>query len=226
MRKTVSSIENQTFKNFEVWIVDGMSSAETQTYLAQLKAPFYAISENDSGIYEAMNKGVAMSHGKWLYFIGAGDVFESPTVLEEIFNNKIEPEIQVLLGNIAYDSEVPIKPIFSSNWSFLLWFKNTVHHQSVFYKREIFNRKAFDPTLKVLGDYELNLSLFISSTRAKKIPLLIANCELNGLSKRYNYQLYKEEYQLKIKHAHFFFRPFFFGISILKFWIRKLTSIF
>ena len=226
MQKTIESIAIQTFKDVEVWVVDGGSSAETQNYLAQLKTPFFAISEKDQGIYDAMNKGVARSQGEWLYFIGAGDIFESPTVLEEVFKYTIEPETQILLGNIVYDAGSIKKVAFFSKWTRLLWVKNTVHHQSIFYKHEIFNQQTYDPNLKVLGDYELNLSLFIKKVNVKKYPLFIANCELNGLSKMYNYQLYREEYQLKIKHAHAILKPFFFGMFILKFLIRKTISFF
>ena len=129
MQKTIESIAIQTFKDVEVWVVDGGSSAETQNYLAQLKTPFFAISEKDQGIYDAMNKGVARSQGEWLYFIGAGDIFESPTVLEEVFKYTIEPETQILLGNIVYDAGSIKKVAFFSKWTRLLWVKNTVHHQ-------------------------------------------------------------------------------------------------
>ena len=61
MQKTVESIANQNYNNFEVWIIDGNSSEQTQEYLKTQLPPFYFLSEKDDGIYDAMNKGILKS---------------------------------------------------------------------------------------------------------------------------------------------------------------------
>ena len=66
----MQSIQSQSLKDFEVWIVDGNSSGEMQAYLKTLLPPFNFISEQDRGIYDAMNKGISQSKGEWLFFSG------------------------------------------------------------------------------------------------------------------------------------------------------------
>ena len=67
----------QRFTDYEVWIIDGASTDGTQEYLKTLDQRFNFISEEDSGIYNAMNKGIEKSKGEWLYFLGADDKFLS-----------------------------------------------------------------------------------------------------------------------------------------------------
>ena len=81
MIKTVDSIKNQNFKDYEVWIIDGGSSKDTFDYLTKLKAPFFYQSEADQGIYDAMNKGIKLSRGDWFYFLGTGDTLKEKHTL-------------------------------------------------------------------------------------------------------------------------------------------------
>ena len=132
----MKSIQNQNFENFEVWIIDGASTDGTQEYLKTLGPRFNYISEKDSGIYDAMNTGIKKSLGEWLYFLGSDDRFSNDSVLEEVFSTKCDEEIQILVGNIEYSKGLRFQSEFSSK----LWYKNTVHHQSVFYKKELLQR--------------------------------------------------------------------------------------
>ena len=168
-----------------------------------------------------MNKGIDLSIGAWLYFLGAGDLLKRDTVFENIFKDEIETNTHLLLGNVEYDSYDLKKRVFYSKWSRLLWLKNTVHHQSIIYKKEVFEHQKYDTSLQVLGDYDLNLFLFKNDTKVKKYHTIIANCELNGISKTYNASLYKEESVLKVKNSHLIFKPFFYFLSVLKFFLKN-----
>ena len=80
LQESIKSIKNQTFKDFEVWIIDGGSSLETQNYLNLLEKPFFYQSRLDKGVYDAMNNGVELAKGKWLYFLGSGDVLHNKNI--------------------------------------------------------------------------------------------------------------------------------------------------
>ena len=167
-----------------------------------------------------MNKGIDLSVGTWLYFLGAGDYLKRDTVFKNLFKDEIETNTHILLGNVEYDSDDLKKKVFYSKWSRLLWLKNTVHHQSIIYKKEVFEHQKYDTSLQVLGDYDLNLFLFKKGIKVKHHHIIIANCELNGISKKYNASLYREEYALKVKNSRFIFKPFFCFISLIKFLLK------
>jgi len=216
LKKTVDSIKVQEFQDFEVWVVDGNSSKETQEYLKKLAAPFFYQSQNDTGIYDAMNKGVSLSTGAWFYFLGAGDCIENASILSTVSEN-LNFNLDVLYGNIRYD-----KTQFISKFNRLLWIKNTLHHQSVFYNKNLFAKINYETSYKVLADYHFNLNLYCKKIKAKKIDAIISNCNKEGISKKYNWSLYREELKLKKAHISSVFHPLLLLLVVLKFIFRKL----
>ena len=216
MRKTVDSIKTQTFRDFEVWIIDGNSSKETQEYLSKLEVPFFYQSKTDKGIYDAMNKGVSFSKGEWLYFLGAGDLLENKNILN-LVSNKLNLDLDILYGNIRYDTTK-----FKSKFSYILWIKNTLHHQSVFYNKKLFSEINYKISYKILADYDFNLNLYCKNINAEKMDAIISNCDKEGVSKDYNWSLYREELKLKSARTNSVFYPFFFLLVAFKFIFRKL----
>jgi len=174
-----------------------------------------------------MNKGISLSRGKWLYFLGSDDSLKDDTTLENIAI-ELQSNFDVVSGKIQYlftnsDSRQIKKRngIFSSKWSKKLWIKNTVHHQATFYKRELFDENQYNTNYKVLADYEINLRLFKNKKRVKTIPNIIAFCNSKGISKNYNWSLYKEEIKFKTKLSSKLLWPLFFKIALLKFLFKK-----
>src|SRR5467141_248713 len=83
IRRTIESILSQTPDLFEYIIVDGKSTDNTFATIEPYKNEIIFISESDRGVYDAMNKGIDRSSGKYLYFLGAGDSLR-PAVLENV----------------------------------------------------------------------------------------------------------------------------------------------
>lgn len=174
-----------------------------------------------------MNKGIALSKGNWLCFLGADDRLINSLVLEKIAT-ELKPNIDVVSGKIQYhftesDSRQikKSKGVFSSSWTWRLWIKNTVHHQATFYQRRLFLNRQFDTSYNVLADYEFNLVLFKSRKKVKVISNIIAFCSSGGISKNYNWSLYQEEIRLKTKTSTKLLWPFFYIIAFLKFLYKK-----
>jgi len=92
IEKTMLSVLCQSYKNIEYVIVDGMSTDKTleiieRTLKSYKNVPVKIVSENDNGIYDAMNKAISYSNGDWLNFMNAGDVFSGPTIISEIVSS-------------------------------------------------------------------------------------------------------------------------------------------
>lgn len=218
----MQSIIEQEYENYEVWIIDGGSNDGSQDFFKTLPKLFNTVSEKDSGIYNAMNKGIDRSSGEWLYFMGADDVFYTNDVLSTIAKQSITTE-KVILGNIMMEDQLLTSnpKMLSSDFSRMLWLKNTVHHQGAFYHKDLFIDTRYDETLKVLSDYKFNLKLYQENIAFAKANKTIACCGNNGISKRYNWSLYKEEISVKVKASNIIFWPFFFKIGVLKFLFKK-----
>ena len=83
----LDSLVRQTYQNFEVLIVDNASndiSIDIIERYVKKDARFQLISENDDGIYEAMNKGIFLSKGEWIFFLGSDDSLFDEFVLSKI----------------------------------------------------------------------------------------------------------------------------------------------
>lgn len=91
LSRTIASIDAQTFKDFEHIIIDGASTDATPEVLKLSERPYRTyISEPDNGIYDAMNKGLGHSSGKYLIFLNAGDTFHNTDTLQLFADNIID----------------------------------------------------------------------------------------------------------------------------------------
>ena len=83
--KTINSIKKKTYRNYEIIIVDGLSNDGTIEEIKKIKKKNVRhIIEKDKGIYDAMNKGIKISNGKWLIFMNSGDNFINKNILKKI----------------------------------------------------------------------------------------------------------------------------------------------
>jgi len=226
IERCLKSITEQTFGSYEIIIVDGQSTDRT---LARVRtfdiSNLLIISEKDKGVYDAMNKGVALSKGEYIYIMGSDDTLAHKTVLQDVASlaSTCPGIIFGSVQNIAIDH--PLVPKVQHNkWTNLIRFKNTLHQQGCFYSREWLIKYPFDASLKVLADYDLHLTLFCNEqVSSVTYDNTIAICEARGLSKQFNYSLYKEELKIKRKH----FRGLEFAVQFvwvhLKYVIKKIT---
>ena len=92
--KTINSVINQTYKDFEFIIIDGGSTDGSleviQEYSGQIN---YWVSEPDNGIYHAMNKGIVMAKGEYCNFMNSGDCFFDEQVLKNAFSHNLSVDI-------------------------------------------------------------------------------------------------------------------------------------
>lgn len=199
LEAALASVWAQPAVRVEVIVIDGASTDGTRAWLEQNRARIDTlVSELDTGVYAAMNRGLALARGEWLLFLGADDELAAPTVLGEVQARLRETAAGVAVGEIQYDdgrvyrlAESP-RPIA----------RNFVHHQGAFYRRSLFAENGhFDPALAVMADYDFNLRLWKNSVRIKPLPLRIARCGVGGLSDRGDWRGYREE--IAVRHRYF-----------------------
>jgi len=187
LERTLQSVINQTFTDFEYIIIDGGStdgSVEViQSLNPSIPQSFTWISEPDTGIYNAMNKGIKLANGEYLQFLNSGDWLYSDTVLEEVFAlNRTE---DILYGDRYIVSEIATLRLeqYPTNLTFDFFLEGTICHQSIFSKRSLFINDGFNESLKIAADWEFLLKhIILENCSTHKIDNVIVYYQDNGIS--------------------------------------------
>jgi len=196
LKRTVNSVLNQVNCEYEYLIIDGLSSDQSKLFIDNLKliGKVRCIVERDNGIYDAMNKGINLSNGNYLLFLNSGDYFYSNTVLEKLTKllNRTECDVYYSDVNLVYKDYDKVR-IYPENLSLEFWSESTLNHQSTVIKKEILNNfNKFSLDFKLASDFNFYLSAFMTGKIFFKIPFIISNYDMNGISSR-SYDLLSEE---------------------------------
>lgn len=220
IKKLIDSILSQTYLCYELIIIDGGSKDQTLSIINNYKSSrIRFISEKDKGIYDAMNKGVALSKGKWLYFIGSDDYLENPLVLNNIFNRMTADDI--IVGEV-YEGQKLRKYRFSKK----LYLENTVCHQAVFYSSSIFRDFKYNINYKISADYELNLYVMTKRLSIHYVNVPVCYSCREGISCKVNFNSYHEEIEIRDKFIHnSIIKKLLVIYSITRFCIRKVLNL-
>lgn len=197
LEKTILSVINQTYDNVEYIIIDGGSTDGTLDIIKKYKDHIdYLLSENDRGIYDAMNKGIILSHGQWVNFLNAGDYYFDNNVL---YNLPIHSLAKIIFGNIRYESD----KVFESTFNWKMYLKNSLHHQAAFYSSDLFKKVGlFDINFKILADYDFNLKVLALNIQSEKVLFYISICSDYGISDTPNLINYHEEAKIRLKNTY------------------------
>lgn len=186
LRRTIDSIVNQTFCDYEWIVIDGGSTDGSKELLEQCQSHFaWWCSEPDKGVYNAMNKGLAHATGEYVNFMNAGDIFATPNILSEIF---FQPhDADVLYGYMTLET-IDGETFWPDMMKFKLkpydFYGATLNHQSTFTKRDVFAKYgAFDESYRILADWRHFAQIIaIENVSTEFIPKKISIYEGGGLS--------------------------------------------
>jgi glycosyltransferase involved in cell wall biosynthesis len=179
LRKTIESVVNQTFLDLEYIIIDGGSTDGSLEIIKEYKNNItYWISEPDSGIYNAMNKGIVIANGEYLQFLNSGDWLVNDSIIGTIFQETLSCDL--LYGNmimIMPDGKSKINyGTGGSEITFLTFYFSFIIHPASFIRRELFFLYGFyDENLKIVSDWKFYLIAF--GLNASKI--IYKNIEVN-----------------------------------------------
>ncbi|WP_309608872.1 glycosyltransferase family 2 protein [Flavobacterium sp.] len=208
--KTIESVINQTHLDFEYIIIDGNSSDGSKEIIQKYKNKItYSISEPDSGIYNAMNKGIKVAKGDYLLFLNSGDQFIDEKVIEKIIP-QLNNEISIYYGNLVYSSNgIPkMLNIPPSELSFSYFLDYSLPHPASFIKRELFFKYfTYNESLKIISDWEFFIYTICKMNEPyKHIDIVIADFDDGGISslKENNQSLINERNQVLKSHFPLF----------------------
>ena len=179
LKKTIESVINQSYKDFEYIIIDGGSTDGSVDVIRQYADKInYWVSEPDKGIYNAMNKGIMQAHGEFLNFMNSGDCFYNNQTLERV--SQI-PDVGIIIGrSITSTNEIiaPHDPVTLYNICIY-----GINHQAVFYKKDFCKKYMYDESLKYVSDFKLCIQCLIIDNCSYKITdEIIATYDTTGIS--------------------------------------------
>lgn len=193
LQATAESLRVQKYRDFEWIVIDGASRDDTRRRVdsfGDLAITF--ISEPDTGIYNALNKGLSLVRGQWLLILGAGDALHDEDVLARVsaLVDDLSCDVTTLYGTVAVYDPISgdLRRIWDREWGGLdgEWGGGRPKlpcHQGVFQCSDLFTHGGFrfDERCRISADNEILLRELVAG-RGKKIDLTVARFKADGVS--------------------------------------------
>lgn len=205
LKRTVESVISQTWQDFEYIVIDGGSTDGSAEYLESQRAKInYWISESDSGIYNAMNKGIKVATGEYLLFLNSGDHFNEFASLYKVQSQLMNDAIIYFDINIVTDKDsyVLVNPV---EFSFYYLHNNLPCHQCTFIKKTVFDIVGYyDESLKIVADWKLViLAILKYNCSYRKVSAVFSTFYKDGLSSLSENQVLIETERKRVLEAEF-----------------------
>ncbi len=185
---TMKSVAAQTYPNIEHIIIDGASNDNTVEIVKSFPHVSLVISEKDSGMFNAMNKGIRHATGDIIGILNSDDFFSSKDVIEKIVN-AFTPDLDSIIGDIAFVSPTNLNKIvryYSSKGWKTTWFRwgFMPPHPSFYLRKQCYDSAGlYKEDYRISADYELMIRmLFSKGFSYKYLPLNIVTMRLGGVS--------------------------------------------
>jgi glycosyltransferase involved in cell wall biosynthesis len=200
LKKTVESVKNQIFQDFEYLVIDGGSTDGSLEFLEKNSAFFdYLVSEPDTGVYQAMNKGIGKATGEYLLFLNSGDHFFNTNVLDQ--NQQILKDIdiiyfdlQVVEGDKTFIKEYP------DTLSFSYFVNDTLPHPTTFIRKDVFFKTNFyKEDFKIVSDWKFFIDAICKyNVTYKHISKPVSTFYIGGMSSSKENRIVKQNEKKEI----------------------------
>jgi glycosyltransferase involved in cell wall biosynthesis len=206
IEQTIKSVINQDYKNLEYIIIDGGSTDGTQDIIKKYEENIaYWVSEKDSGIYNAMNKGWKKSTGDIIAILNADDYYLEGTITKVIksFN---ESKADIVYGNMTKLREIGEAPFFKEVEPCIDIMEQTmgVFHPSTFVSRNVYEDLiGYNEKYKLSSDYDFLLRAYQKKYQFQYLNSSLSVFRIGGVS-NVDCNSYKEGYQILIENNSIF----------------------
>jgi glycosyltransferase involved in cell wall biosynthesis len=203
IERTVLSVLNQSYSNIEYLVIDGASNDGTMDILRQYESRITKlVSERDKGIYDAMNKGLALATGDYVLFMNSGDEIYSSKTVENIFASSDDADI--------YYGETEM---FDDSWQSLgrrrhkapeafTWkdfkYGMSISHQAIYIRKSL--TEPYDLTYKLSSDIDWILRAAKKAKKIVNVKAVVAKYLVGGMSKKKHRQSLAERFSIFVKH--------------------------
>ena len=190
LHRALTSVLNQTYPDIEHIIVDGASTDGTreiiEAYAAKHKNVRW-VSEKDNGIYDALNKGIAMATGDVVGFLHSDDTLYSPDSIGQIAAAFDEQQVDVVYGDLQYCHGDKVIRRWKSN----VFCPNSLKfgwmppHPTVYVRSKVYQEVGlYDDWFRISADYDMILRIFSAGYKTHYIPEVLVSMEVGGASNK------------------------------------------
>lgn len=205
LKATLNSVAIQSFCDYEYIVIDGNSSdgsveviKDFEKVFSKRNVPYKWVSEPDSGIYNAMNKGIDKANGDYLLFLNSGDTLCDETTLDVAC--KLSNGSDILLGSVNVvkgDKIISRDNGVSHGLSLFALYLYGIPHQGSFIKRNLFEKYKYDESLKINSDWKFFIQkIVLENASVQILPLTVSNYDNDGFSSNNKELLLKERKQV------------------------------
>lgn len=199
---TIESVLSQSYPSIEYIVIDGASTDGTKEVIEKYADCMnYWKSEPDKGVYDAMNKGIALSTGDFVYFLNSGDTLLSSTTLADMHLEQVEDKNTIVYGNVLakyWDGEYVEKPM--PFFDTCMKFKGIgINHQTMFFPGDVIRHFMYDLRFRIAADYDMAYRMWKQGIKFLYRDVTVARYEWgNGISSNPNKLLdvYRENAQV------------------------------
>jgi glycosyltransferase involved in cell wall biosynthesis len=207
IKDTIESVLKQNYSKIEYVIIDGNSKDSTLEIVKSYEKKFKAkgisykwISEKDSGIYDALNKGIENSSGEWISFLGSDDYYLDGAL--DLYGEEIirRPDYDFIYSKVQIFQGNKNLKLIDREWSWKIFKrKMDLAHVGAFHNRDYFKKFGlFSTSYKIAGDYELLLRP-LSKLKAFQIKIITAKMNYGGISNQHILKSLNETFRAKYK---------------------------
>ena len=192
LEKTMQSVAAQTFKEFEYIVVDGASTDESVEVIKKYEPQFAHlkwVSEPDSGIYNAMNKGLCMASGEYIQILNSADCLAADNVVEKMLvalEKADNPNI--FYGNMIKcfpdGRKVVDKSFAGREITMLDMYTGTLNHDPAYIRLDLFEKYGYyDESLKIVSDWKWYLqAIILGGEKPRYVDIDVTLFDMTGVS--------------------------------------------
>ncbi|WP_285009934.1 glycosyltransferase family 2 protein [Pedobacter faecalis] len=226
IERTMLSVLGQTYRNIEYIVIDGASTDGTREIIGKYQSQLAGfISEPDKGIYDAMNKGLALATGDYVLFMNSGDEIYAPVTVAEVFDSSDSADIYYGETEM-YDAEWKslgqrrhcAPEVF--NWRSFRY-GMTVSHQAIYIRRSI--TTPFDLRYKYSADIDWIIKAAKRASSIVNTRMYVAKYLVGGISKKKHLASLKERFHILSKYYGLIpnvINHVFIAVNLLSYYIR------
>lgn len=199
LKKTIESVVEQSFKDFEWIVIDGGSTDGSRELIEQYADRFtYWVSEPDKGIYNAMNKGIKVAKGDYLQFLNSGDWLCDSMALERFFAYSFNAD--VVYGDYYFSGKGNelIECKQPEIMTFRVFLYSALGHNACFFKNALFQDELYDEGLRIVSDWKFCINQSLANKSFQHIDEFVSCFDTTGISS-VNKELAKSERGMVVK---------------------------
>lgn len=217
IKDTLQSIANQDYAQVEHIIVDGKSTDTTLDIIKGFPNVAKCVSESDAGLYDAMNKGLAMASGDIVGILNSDDLYAASSVLRKVAELFADHKVDCVYGDLQYVHPDNIQKVVRTWKAGLFSHRNFLYgwmppHPTFFVRKKVYEKVGlFNTQLRSSADYEMMLRiLYKHNYPAAYLPEVMVKMRSGGVSNasfRNRFRANREDakaWKLINKRPHFF----------------------